>query len=174
MINRISSILYYICLISVLTSCSDHNGTSTYQEHEVNDDAYVMMKGTDLYIKEVDRDIEKVDSGIRADTFHYRDDHRGLIYISENHDLYSYKEGQKEKIAEQVSTSRIPYQVSFDESTLAYLTEKDNQLYVMFEEGKPEKVRSDIVQYRLSTDGTRLFYINNNICLLYTSPSPRD
>ena len=162
MIIRISSILFSICLVSVLTSCSDHNGTSTYHEHEVNDDAYVMMKGTDLYIKEVKRDIEKVASGIQADTFHYRDDHRGLIYISEDNDLYSYKEGQKEKIAEQVSTSRTPYLVSFDESTLAYLTEKNNQLYVVFDEHKPEKVRSDIVQYRLSTDGDRLFYISND------------
>ena len=158
---RISSILFLLVPVFLLASCSDHNGTSTYREHEVNDDAYVMVKGTDLYIKELERDIEKVDSGIREDSFHYRDDHHGLIYINEEDNLYSYKEGKKKKLAEQVSTSRIPYQVSFDERSLAYLTGENNQLYVMFNEEKKEKVRSGIVQYRLSSDGKHLFYTND-------------
>ena len=78
---RISSILFLLVPVFLLASCSDHNGTSTYREHEVNDDAYVMVKGTDLYIKELERDIEKVDSGIREDSFHYRDDHHDLKSI---------------------------------------------------------------------------------------------
>ena len=161
MASKLLSVLFSLCLLSVLTSCSDHSGTSTYREHEVNDDAYVMLKDTDLYIKEMDRDTEKVDSNILEDTIHYRDEHRGLIYINEEYELYSYKEGQKKKIAKQVSRNRIPYQISFDESTLAYLTEENDQLHVIYDGNQAEKVRSDIVQYRLSTDGNRLFYIDS-------------
>lgn len=169
---KIPSMLFSLCLLIVLTGCSDKNGTSTYREHEVNDDAYVMLKGTDLYMKEHESDIEKVDSNVREDTIHYRDEHRGLMYINGDDDLYSYKDGEKKRIAKQVSASRIPYLLSFDESTLAYLTDENNQLYVIFDESKPRKVRSDIVQYRLSIDGKRLFYINENMDLyIFTKDS---
>ncbi|WP_139891621.1 MULTISPECIES: hypothetical protein [unclassified Bacillus (in: firmicutes)] len=169
---KIPSMLLSLCLLIVLTGCSDKNGTSTYREHEVNDDAYVMLKGTDLYMKEHESDIEKVDSNVREDTIHYRDEHRGLMYINGDDDLYSYKDGEKKRIAKQVSASRIPYLLSFDESTLAYLTDENNQLYVIFDESKPRKVRSDIVQYRLSIDGKRLFYINENMDLyIFTKDS---
>ncbi|OCA83677.1 hypothetical protein F7984_12180 [Pradoshia sp. D12] len=169
---KIPSMLFSLCLLIVLTGCSDKNGTSTYREHEVNDDAYIMLKGTDLYMKEHESDIEKVDSNVREDTIHYRDEHRGLMYINGDDDLYSYKDGEKKRIAKQVSASRIPYLLSFDESTLAYLTDENNQLYVIFDESKPRKVRSDIVQYRLSIDGKRLFYINENMDLyIFTKDS---
>ena len=97
-----------------------------------NDDVYVMMKGTDLYIKYPKKDAEKVASNIMDGSAHYYDD-KGLVFIDNDYNLYLYEDGKKEKIAKNVSDDYNAYNISANNETFAYLSD-DGDLYAIFKD----------------------------------------
>jgi len=157
-----------LCTLFII-GCSN---TSMSIEQQ-NDDVYVMMKGTDLYIKYPDKDAEKVASNIMDGSAHYYDD-KGLVFIDNDYNLYLYEDGKKEKIAKNVSDDYNAYNISANNETFAYLSD-DGDLYAIFKDKDKIKVASDVSYYTISSDGEYIYYVNEEDELYsFTSEEQKD
>ncbi|WP_462405828.1 TolB-like translocation protein [Gracilibacillus sp. Marseille-QA3620] len=141
-----------VCTLLV-AGCSNISSSS-----QQNDDVYVMMKGNDLYIKYPEKDSEKVASNVLEESASYIDG-KGLMFVDDDYSLYLYEDGEKQKIANNVSDKSITYGLSDNSDTIAYLSDEDD-LYAIFNGKDKIKVASGISYYKISSDGEHIYYTN--------------
>lgn len=158
-----------------LVGCSSSDEQSDASSATVNDDVFVLMKDTDLYVKYPEKDEEKVASNVLANYTSYLDDHKGMLYVDEDQNLYSYINSEKQKIASDISLEVTPYDFSVSGNTLAYVSGEDNHLYAYFKGKDKVKIASNVAEYEVTNNGESVYYLNDEDELyVYSSDDQKD
>ena len=143
-------------LIAVIFLCiSESESKSSISQ--VNDDVFVMMKDSDLYIQYPGKEAEKVAVDVLSQYVEYVDGKNGLYYVDQDHSLYRYIDGKNEKLGEDIDTSFSPFTVSNDGSMVTYMTEEDT-LYAYVQDRGKVKVASDVMYDSVSDNGDYIYY----------------
>lgn len=145
-------------LIVVIVLCV---GGSKSSISRVNDDVFVMMKDSDLYIQYPGKEAERVAVDVLPHYVEYVDGKNGLYYVDQDYSLYRYIDGENEKLGEDIATSYLPFSVSNDGSMVTYMTEEDT-LYAYSEDRGKVKVASDVSYNSVSDNGDYIYYKTND------------
>lgn len=158
-------------LIVVIVLCI---GGSKSSISGVNDDVFVMMKDSDLYIQYPGKEAEKVAVDVLSQYVKYVDGKNGLYYVDEDYSLYRYIDGENEKLGEDIDISISPFSVSNNGSMVTYMTEEDT-LYAYSEDRGKVKIASDVSYDSVSDNGDYIYYITNDDDLyVYTKDDEKE
>ena len=158
-------------LIVVIVLCVSGSKSSTSQ---VNDDVFVMMKDSDLYIQYPGKEAEKVAVDVLSQYVEYVDGKNVLYYMDKDYSLYRYIDGENEKLGEDIDPSYLPFSVSRDGSVVTYMTEEDT-LYAYSEDRGKAKVASDVLYNYVSDNGDYIYYkTNDDELYVYTKDDEKE
>lgn len=149
-------------------------GGSKSSISQVNDDVFVMMKDSDLYIQYPGKEAEKVAVDVLSQYVKYVDGKNGLYYVDKDYSLYRYIDGENEKLGEDIDTSFSPFSVSNDGSMVTYMTDEDT-LYAYSEDRGKAKVASDVLYDSISDNGDYIYYkTKDNELYVYTKDDEKE
>lgn len=159
-------------LIIVIVLCISMSKSSNTR---VNDDVFVMMKDSDLYIQYPGKEAEKVAVDVLSQHAKYVDGKNGLYYVDQDNSLYRYIDGENEKLGDDIDTSSyLPFHVSMDGNIVTYMTEEDT-LYAYREDGGKVKVASDVSYDFVSDNGDYIYYkTNDDELYVYTKDDEKE
>lgn len=168
--------LYVIPMICtlMLTGCNSSKSVQqSNNEKQYADNTFIMIKneesGEDLlsevYVKYEGKDKNKIASDIPAyNMIEYLEGKKSILIQDDENNLVKYdSEGNKETIGKELigsETEAVPYKVSSNNETVAYLTE-DESLYIKEKDKDKDKVANNVWNYEIDSIGKHIYYIND-------------
>lgn len=163
-----------VCAL-LLTGCKAENSQQVSVKTQDTDNTFIMIKNeesgdellSEVYVKYEGKDKNKIASNIPAyNMIEYLEGKKSILIQDNENNLIKYdSEGEKETIGKELigsDTEAIPYKVSSNNETVAYLTD-DESLYIKEKDKDKDKdkVANNVWNYEIDNTGKYIYYVNN-------------